>query len=718
AVTSLDLGGAQLTVANGGILVGSGHAGPLAISNGTMTTGGANDLIIHNYGTGGLTISVDIVGATQSVTYAGTGVTTLVGAKTYTGTTYLVGGTVSIAADTSLGNAANALYFNGGELQTTHTGTQTIARNITIGGDAAYIETVGSTNVTTLSGTIASEGNFIYTETNTSTGGVVNAANTDSVGVGDMIKTGAGTLVISGGSNTNWAGLMDVREGTLKIDIADVASGTAFQRNMGTNESWLDATIVRNGATLNLNKVGTANIAAIGEWFRMEDNTKIAVTGGRFGTSGLMEVQGALTVDVAGGAQFDQQGNGGYMFGNGNITKTGTGTWFLLGNNNLFTGSLTVLEGTLGARGQGQITGSDFNELITIGGTGTNAEFRRLSSNEFVNNYLVENHNIRVTGTGTKTIGYGNGSTPFGDDFIDFNGTITLDSAVVLSVNAPGGTRAQTGYMRFNGAFSSSGGVTTLVNSGSATFSRTGVFELNADNTSWSGGITVGNTGNTTPFNIHILRLGNNNALRSDNSVTLRHDATLQAGGRTVTAGNLTTSGNVGATSNEIVENAAHADGTIAFTQTTDGNWDALFRDGTPIGTIYEADGNTTVGKLNLVKEGSARATLMLDNLYTGSTTVNAGILQVGTGGTAATRAVGDTGTGATTSVLTVNSGGRVAGTGTVQGIASTTTHFVTGGGIISPGDVTTALSDPTGIGTLNVVGNLNVSTGVIQLQA
>lgn len=711
AVTSIGLGGNQLTVTEGGILVGSSHTAVLSISNGTITTGNTNDLVIHNYGTGGLTISADIVGAAQSVTYAGTGVTTLSGAKTYTGTTYLVGGTVSIADNLSLGNATNTVYFNGGELQTT--ATTTIARGITIGGDGAYIETVGSGNVTTLSGLIASEGNFIYNDVNASTGAVVNAANDDSVGVGDLIKTGAGTLIISGGANVDWAGVMDVREGTLKIDIADVASGTAFQRNMGTNESWLDATIVRSGATLALNKVGTANIAAIGEWFRMEDNTKIVVTGGRFGTSGLMEVQGALTVDVASGAQFDQQGNGGYMFGNGNITKTGAGTWFILGNNNLFTGSLTVLEGVLGARGQGQITGSDFNELITIGGTGTNAEFRRVSSNEFVNNYLVENHNIRVTGTGTKTIGYGNGSVPFGDDFIDFNGGVTLDSAVTLSVNAPGGTRAQTGYMRFNGGFSSSGAVTTFVGSGSATFSRTGVFELNGDNTSWSGGITVGNTATNTPFNIHILRMGNNNALRSDNSVTLRNDSRLQVGGRTVTAGNLTTSGVVGATSTEIIENAAHADGTIAFTQTTNGDWDASFRDGTPVGTVYEQDGNTTVGKLNIVKEGNAIATLTLDNLYTGSTIVNAGTLQVGSGGTATTRSVGDTGTGATSSVLTVNSGGRVAGTGTVQGVAGTTTHFVTG--IISPGDIVSGTSTT---GTLDVVGNLNVSGGTIQLQA
>jgi autotransporter-associated beta strand protein len=298
AVTSLDLGGALLSVTNGGLLIGSDHTGPLSISNGSMTTGGANDLIIHNYGTGGLTISADITGPTQSVTYAGTGVTTLVGAKTYVGTTYLVGGTVSIAADNSLGDVNNILHMNGGELQTT--ASVTIDRGITIGGDAAQFETVGAGNTTTLSGKIVSEGNFIYTEANTSvlTGGVptvVNATNTDTVGVGDIIKTGAGTLLITGGANT-FSGVVDVREGTLKVDIADVAITTStYQLNFGTNESWLDGTIVRSGATLAFNKIGNANIAGIAEWFRMEDNTTIKVTttqsGGRFSTSGLMEVQ-------------------------------------------------------------------------------------------------------------------------------------------------------------------------------------------------------------------------------------------------------------------------------------------------------------------------------------------------------------------------------------------------------------------------------------------
>jgi autotransporter-associated beta strand protein len=711
AVSSLDLGAFTLNVASGGLLIGSGHTGPLTISNGALTTTGGTDLIIHNYGTGGLTITADITGAIP-VTYAGTGVTTVSGAKTYVGTTYLVGGTVSIAANDALGATANTMYFNGGALRTTT--SFTIDRAITIGGDAATFETAAGVT-TTLTGTISREANFIYTETNASTGAIVNGTNVDNVGVGDILKKGAGTLVISNTLN-NFSGVVDVREGVLQLNLPDVA---AAQGHLGTNESWLDGTIVRGGATLTFSKTASSAIPTVAEWIRMENNSTLRITGGRLNTSGLMEIQGAVTVHVEGaGVQFDQQGGGGYMFGEGHITKTGNGMYVLLGNNSLYTGGFTILEGIMAVRGQGLVTGSDFTEVITIGGTtANNSEYRRMALSDFTNNQLVENHNFLITGSGPgiKRISFSNGSPPNGDDFLDFNGTITLNNALELNMESPANTRVHTVYFRMNGSFLGASGLSTRVVNGNANFARNGVFELNADNAAWSGALTVGNTSDSAT-NTHFLRLGNNNALQSDNAVILRHNARFQVGGRTVTAGNLTTSGVVGAASNEIVENAAHADGTIAFTQTADGNWDALFRDGTPIGTAYEDAAGSAAGKLNLVKEGAARATLTLDNQYTGSTTVNAGTLQVGSGGGAATRSVGDTGTGSTTSVLTVNAGGRVAGTGTIQGIASTTTHVVKG--IISPGDVTTALADPTGIGTLDIVGNLDVSSGTIQLQA
>ncbi|MEZ0273917.1 MAG: PEP-CTERM sorting domain-containing protein, partial [Roseimicrobium sp.] len=90
------------------------------------------------------------------------------------------------------------------------------------------------------------------------------------------------------------------------------------------------------------------------------------------------------------------------------------------------------------------------------------------------------------------------------------------------------------------------------------------------------------------------------------------------------------------------------------------------------------------------------------------------GRLQVGVGGTFAQRAVGqDTGLGgAGQGATVVGDNGFIGGTGTIQGQASVTNHVMEG--TIQPGDYTGAAS---GIGKLDVVGNLNASDGTISIQ-
>ena len=152
--TTMNLGGQLLSLTSGGLLfTGSNN---FTISNGSITSAlaasnnnssGANDLIIQQYSsTNTLTISAGITNngsTTMSLTKAGPGTLVLSGADTYTGNTFLDGGTLSLAS-TNFGST-RMLVFNGGTLQVTGATnwTQSIASlagGIQVGAAGATID--------------------------------------------------------------------------------------------------------------------------------------------------------------------------------------------------------------------------------------------------------------------------------------------------------------------------------------------------------------------------------------------------------------------------------------------------------------------------------------------------------------------------------------------------------------------------------------------------
>ena len=649
AVTALDLGGQALTLSEGGLLVGSAHNAALAISNGSFTSGG--DLTLHNYSTGSVAVDADITGA-GLVHLTGTGTKLLNGAKSFTGELRISGGTVVISDPASLGTGA--AFSLGGTLRTS--ANMTIAKPVTLLGDGGVFE-VDAATTNTLSGIVGNMNNFIFLATNPTFNAVTNAANTDNVGVGDVIKTGTGTLLLTNIANV-YEGLTDIRAGTLRVAMTD-ASGT--QTPLGKTESWLDGTIVRSGATLEVTKAAGANIPILAEFMRFEGGSTFRSSSGRFAVIGQVEITGPVTFDAVTGGQIDLAYTNGAISGSGDILKTGPGNILIGGNNILYTGAITIENGVFATRGQGIGAGADLTDVITIGGTGTTAEYRRMSNGQVLNNTLVEGHNILVTGTGTKRIGGGNASAPLGDDSFVYNGSITLNTNAELNFEAGGATVAgtRTGYLKLNGATSGAANITTRVTGGNATAGRVGVFQLNAANPAWTGVLTLGNATSNT-LNQHIVRLGNPAATSAANAVTMRNDSTLQVGGNAVTIGTLTTNGGT----THVIENAAYTPGTLTISQITDATWDTLFQDGTPTGTIYENEAGSPGAPLNLVKDGAGIATMTLANPYTGTTDVLGGTLIISgsiTGSTLTSVSTGGTlgGTGSTGALRTI--GGTLA---------------------------------------------------------
>jgi len=217
------------------------------------TQSGNNTLTID--GAGNTKITGNITGNTSAVVIkTGSGHLTLSGANTYGGSTEINGGTLAVSSDSNLGAAPGSptsghLRFGGGTLATTANMTLNANRLVTLNAGG---------------GTISPE-----------TGTTLNYAGVIS-GTGGLVKSGNGTLRLSGsaGSNT-YSGPTTVNAGTL-----------ALNKTPGQNAVGTGAITLNSGGTLlleNSNQIG--------------NTTALTLAGGTFNTgTGFNETLGALSL--------------------------------------------------------------------------------------------------------------------------------------------------------------------------------------------------------------------------------------------------------------------------------------------------------------------------------------------------------------------------------------------------------------------------------------
>ncbi|MDM0015762.1 autotransporter outer membrane beta-barrel domain-containing protein [Variovorax sp. J22P168] len=286
-------GGTSLVKSGTGtwVLTGNeGYTGGTTIDTGTLQigNGGTSGSIIGNVTNNGALafnrsdalIFSGVVSGTGTLTQAGPGVLTLTGANSYTGTTHIDNGVLSVATDANLGEPAAPVTFggstaNGGVLQLTQsfnsdraltlntTGTIDIGTNnatftagirgpgrliklgtgtlILTGGNTfngtttisgGTVEVGGGGSSGTVAGDIHNDGAMVYSRSDSRTyGGVIS-------GTGPLTQAGGGVLTLSGASI--YTGLTSVNSGVLALN------GT-----VGGNAQ------VNNGATLR----GTGTVA-------------------------------------------------------------------------------------------------------------------------------------------------------------------------------------------------------------------------------------------------------------------------------------------------------------------------------------------------------------------------------------------------------------------------------------------------------------------------
>ena len=445
----------------------------------------------------------------------------------------------------------------------------------------------------------------------------------DSGAVGDIIKTGSGTITLS--ALNTYTGVTRISGGSLSVStLAD--GGTAS--GIGQSGSPVSNLILENGGSL----IYLGSAVSTDRLFTMTDSSGALDASGtgavHFTSTGSISMPGsaARTLVLTGtntgdntlAATFADSSTGTAS----NVTKSGVGTWVLSGTNT-YTGVTTINGGTLKVSSMANLgaAGNAASNLVIDGGTlvyngsptGTNRLFTIGTNGATLQGPSFSN---RIIYSGTGTIGLGGSASAR---------TLTLQNwGAVAGMIGDSGTGANVTSVTVtgSGAWALSGlntytGVTTIGASGSLQVSH------------FSNGGVAGSLGqaSSATANLVISGGGSIQAQFTGNQSTDRL-FTLGAGG-----GNLTTAFAGTAIAYTGTGSLAMGDAPSARTLTLGGL-------GTGSLAAIIPDSGTGANITSLTESGNANTnwTLSGANTYTGTTSVNGGTLIVSSlanGGTA-----------------------------------------------------------------------------------
>jgi autotransporter-associated beta strand protein len=263
------------TATTGGLSLDNTNTGTIAYLSTTQLVNAAGSKALtltgSNTGTNTLAHLINDSGGVTSLTKSGAGKWILSGANTYSGVTTISGGTLSVSSDANLGTVpaspANTVVLNGGTLSASASFTLNANRGIALG----------------TTGTLDAAGGQTLTY-----GGIV--ANNTGTTNGSLVKTGAGTLVLSG-ANT-YSGNTRINSGTLALS----GSGSIVSSpNLA----------IAGGAALDVSGVSGGYALAPGQSLLATNGTLATVNGGLDLSSAslaMTNVPNTPTLTVTGGA--------------------------------------------------------------------------------------------------------------------------------------------------------------------------------------------------------------------------------------------------------------------------------------------------------------------------------------------------------------------------------------------------------------------------------
>ncbi len=495
-------------------------------------------------------------------------------------------------------NGTGGLALNGGNAILS--GTNTYTGGTTINGGVLQVGNGGTTG--SIVGNVLDNGTLAFNRADD-----IDFAGTIS-GSGGLAKLGAGTLTLSG-ANT-YTGTTSVLGGSLAMDIdnglpvasklsvdggtfdlgghsanlaqVQLLSGSIIDGNLvsGGNYDLQAGTVSANlGGSAGLDKTGAGTVVLSGA------NT---YSGGTTVSGGILQGNAtSLQGNIANNAQvsFDQANDGTYagaMSGTGSVVKTGPGR-LVLANANTYSGG-TIINGGILQVGDGGASGSLVGNVLNNG----TLAFNRADAASFAGT-ISGSGGVDKLGAGTLTL---TGANTYSGTTSVLNGTLALGNDNALG-NAS--------------KLAVNGGTVDLGNH-SANLAQVQLL---------SGAIANGNLVSANNYDLRAgtvsANLGGSAGLDKTGAGTVVLSGTnTYSGGTTVAGGVL--QGNAASLQGDIANNAQ-----VSFDQANDGTYAGAMS-----------------GSGSVTKTGAGRLVLANANTYTGGTTINQGVLQVGDGGSLA----------------------------------------------------------------------------------
>lgn len=387
-----------------------------------------------------LTITSPVVGTGNLEKSTNTGGLTLTGTNTYDGTTLIGGGTLVIGSQTTAGTLGDGAVTNNGTLVINRPDNTYVVSNPISGTGALTIGQVSGGAFNSL---------VTVTGANSFAGGVtVNSGGLKIFNAG-ALGTGPKTITLTNGTNGRPQLYLDGTGGniTLPLDMSFVtSSGNTLEPAIG-------------------NQAGNNVVAGPITMTTGGGNTAVSVFGGTLALNGNISADATNRRLVLGGTAGSGT-VGGIMADTGanviGLDKVGSTVWTLT-NNNTYTGTTAVNEGTLRINGNQGSAGGAVNVAsgATLGGTGTVGG----SINALAGSTVAPGTSIGTLTTTVPAVIAGNLAIELdgtSSDRLTVSGTLTITGATlnVTTLGAPGqAAYIIASYGILNGNFANTSGI-------------------------------------------------------------------------------------------------------------------------------------------------------------------------------------------------------------------------------------------------------------------